>query len=531
MRLTCALLCVLAASGWDAPATGSGETTATGVVFHDANRNGTRDVGEAGVPRVRVSNGRDVVLTDEHGCYRLPVDDDTVIFVIKPRDWMTPVNDLNLPRFYYIHKPGGSPKLKYPGVAPTGPLPASIDFPLRKRPEPDRFRVLVFGDTQTENVEQLNYLAHDVVEDVIGPGTDAAFGLSLGDLVSDRLELFEPLNRTIALIGIPFYNAPGNHDIDHESPDDDHCDETFESIYGPPYYSFDYGPVHFVVLDNIVWYGPTEQQRRHSGCGLGERQLAFVRNDLRLVPKERLVVLAMHVPITAIAERRELFEILAEHPHTLSFSAHTHRQQHFFLGEARGWPGPQPHHHINFATACGCWWRGAPDEVGIPHATMECGAPNGWSLVTFDRQRYSVAFKAARRPADYQMNISAPEAVPAAKAGETEVLVNVFAGSERSTVEMRVEKGAWTTMKKVARQDPYQLAHNQAEENAHLPRQRRASRAAESPHIWGATLPADLPPGTHLIEVRTTEMFGQTYFGRRIIRVENNQARNLPVET
>ncbi len=299
MRWTCAALCVLTASGWNAPAISNEQTTAVGVVFHDANRNGTRDAGEAGVPGVGVSNGRDVVLSDEHGSYRLPVDDDTIIFVIKPRDWMSPVNDRNLPRFHYIHKPDGSPKLKYPGVAPTGPLPASIDFPLYERPEPDRFRVLVFGDTQTENVEQLNYLAHDVVEEVIGADSGAAFGISLGDLVSDRLELFEPLNRTIALIGIPFYNAPGNHDIDHESPDDEHCDETFESIYGPPYYSFDYGPVHFIMLDNIVWCGPTEKERRHSECGLGERQLTFVRNDLALVPEDRLVVLAMHVPITA----------------------------------------------------------------------------------------------------------------------------------------------------------------------------------------------------------------------------------------
>ncbi len=151
---------------------------------------------------------------------------------------------------------------------------------------------------------------------------------------------------------------------------------------------------------------------------------------------------------------------------------------------------------------------------------MECGTPNGWSIVTFEGDRYSVVFKVARRPADYQMNIFAPEVVPAARAGETEVLVNVFAGSERSTVEMRLGADPWTRMKKAARQDPYQLALNQAEENGHLPRGRRASGAVESPHIWQAWLPADPPPGTHLIEVRTTDMFGQTQSGRRIIRIE-----------
>ena len=39
----------------------------TGVVFHDANANGVRDGGEHGVPQVRVSNGRDVAVTDAQG--------------------------------------------------------------------------------------------------------------------------------------------------------------------------------------------------------------------------------------------------------------------------------------------------------------------------------------------------------------------------------------------------------------------------------------------------------------------------------
>jgi hypothetical protein len=37
---------------------------ASGVVFHDRNRNGARDAFDFGVRGVAVSNGRDVVLTD-----------------------------------------------------------------------------------------------------------------------------------------------------------------------------------------------------------------------------------------------------------------------------------------------------------------------------------------------------------------------------------------------------------------------------------------------------------------------------------
>jgi hypothetical protein len=403
MRSVCAVACLLILAPLSGLAGQADPTTATGLVFHDANHNGVRDADEPGIAGVRVSNGREIVLTDQGGAYRLPIDDDTILFVIKPRGWMTRVDQLNLPRFYYIHKPNGSPKLKYPGVAPTGPLPASVDFPLYPQEEPDRFRVIVFGDTQPDSIEEINYLAHDVVEEVIG--TEAAFGFTLGDIVNDRLELHEPLNRVVAHIGIPWYNVMGNHDSDYSSPDDKHSDEHFERVYGPSYYSFDYGPVHFIVLDDIVWHGATEEEKGYYRAGLGERQLDFLGNDLALVPKDRLVVLTMHIPIVQIKERKELFRLLAQHPHTLSFSAHTHIAEHLFLRSEQDWPGEQPHHHINFATACGSWWRGAPDEVGIPHTMMADGGPNGWSIVTFDGIRYSVEFVPARRPRDYQMSL------------------------------------------------------------------------------------------------------------------------------
>ena len=105
--------------------------TARGYVFEDLNRNGVRDQGERGLPRILVSNQREVTVTKKDGSWELPASDDTIFFVVKPSGWMTPVNHHNLPRFYYIHKPKGSPNLKFEGVKPTGPLPASIDFPLK----------------------------------------------------------------------------------------------------------------------------------------------------------------------------------------------------------------------------------------------------------------------------------------------------------------------------------------------------------------------------------------------------------------
>ena len=82
---------------------------ASGTVFNDANGNGQRDPDEKGLAGVGVSNGEAIVETDADGRWQLFVTDDTILFVLKPSGWMTPLNSHKLPQFYYIHKPKGSP--------------------------------------------------------------------------------------------------------------------------------------------------------------------------------------------------------------------------------------------------------------------------------------------------------------------------------------------------------------------------------------------------------------------------------------
>jgi hypothetical protein len=228
--------------------------TATGIVYADANENRVRDQSEKPLADVRVSNGRDVVVTDAEGRYSIPVDNDSIIFVIKPSGYRTVLDQDNLSRFYYNHKPAGSPKLDFPGVDPTGPLPRSIDFPLYPRDEPTAFDVIFFGDPQPRDQKEIDYIAHDVVEDLVG--VKAAFGVTLGDILFDDLTLFDSFNRTLGKIGVPWYNVIGNHDINYASEIDELSDETYERVYGPPYYSFDYGSVHFLVVDDVHWLGP-----------------------------------------------------------------------------------------------------------------------------------------------------------------------------------------------------------------------------------------------------------------------------------
>lgn len=499
---------------------------AKGRVFHDANGNRTYDLGEKLLGGIRVSNGVDIVHTDAEGHYELTVTGDTILFVVKPRGWQAPLNSEHLPQFYYIHKPAGSPELKFPGVEPTGPLPASVDFALYPQDEPDRFQAILLGDTQPRDQKEIDYLAHDVIEELIG--TDASFGVTLGDILFDDLSLFASYTRTVALVGIPWYNVLGNHDINRDAEDDPHSDETFERFFGPSYYSFDYGPAHFLVLDDVEWVVEAdekgEMKKTYRG-GLGDEQMAFIRNDLEGIPEDQLVVLMMHIPLVDVRDRHELYRLIEKRPFSLSVSAHEHYHQHVFISSEDGWNGSKPHHHVINVTACGSWWSGTPDETGIPHTMMRDGAPNGYSIITFDGQDYSLEFKAARRPADYQMNIHAPEVVTASEAGETNVFVNVFAGSERSTVEMRLgPSGAWVPMQRIEEKDPFYVAVYEAEEKIPERKWQKLPEPTVSSHLWKAPLPTGPEPGTHLLYVRTTDMFGHTYTDLRTIRIEG--ARN-----
>ncbi|GIV01204.1 MAG: hypothetical protein KatS3mg015_0034 [Fimbriimonadales bacterium] len=491
---------------------------ASGTVFEDLDRDGVRDAGEPGIPRVRVSNGEQIVSSDRDGRWRLPYDDDTIFFVIKPAGWMTPVDENNLPKFYRIHKPNGSPRLRYGGVAPTGPLPASIDFPLYRRPEGPRFSAILLGDTQTRDIREVGYLREDILDHLVG--TDALFGMTLGDLVFDDLDVLGPYKEAVGRVGIPWYNVLGNHDMNYDAEGDEHSDETFERHFGPSTYSFDVGHVHFVVLDNVYWTVISEGRRSYVG-GLSDEQFHFLEADLRGVPADRLVVLTMHIPIPSMREgdRKRLLGILSKHPHTLSVSAHTHTQEHVFLKEEDGFTGPVPHHHVINVTASGSWWQGSPDERGVPHTTMRDGAPNGWSVFRFDGNRYEIDFYPASRPATWQMNIEVRDRLKRSDEDWNVFYVNVFAGSERSTVRYRLDReGPWEEMEHVRRPDPWYARLYERDRSLTAP-YRPLPAPSDSTHLWEGRLPESLKTGAHLLEVETTDMFGRTFRSYRSFTV------------
>lgn len=496
------------------------QNRANGVVFHDQNGNGSLDSNEKGIPTVAVSNGRDVVMTDDRGRYQLPVDDDTIIFVIKPSGYDLPVDDRNLPQFYYIHKPKGSPELDFAGVKPTGPLPESVNFPLRKATVREEFKMMVFGDPQPYTIEEVEYFDRDIVSEVAGvDGYD--LGISLGDLVGDDLDLFDPYTKSVARVGIPWFNVYGNHDMNFDAADDRYADETFEATFGPATYAFNHGKVHFIVLDDVV-YPRTDGESGYIG-GLTDRQLSFIENDLKQVPKDHLIVLAFHIPIfmpegwgrTYRAEDRDrLFDLLEDYPHTLTLSAHTHYQRLEFFDSEEGWEQVTPHLHYNVGTTSGDWWSGVPDERGIPQTVMRDGTPNGYATIKFEGNQYVFDYKAAGFESSHRMSMWGPNVVPQNSWHSADLYVNYFLGSDSTLVEYRVEgeDNDWNRMARVEEQDPNVARLRQKWDTADqvLPG-KRPSNPINSTHLWKAHVPNNLSLGEHTIEIKVTDMFGRVF--------------------
>ncbi|MCH2134135.1 MAG: calcineurin-like phosphoesterase family protein [Phycisphaerales bacterium] len=498
-----------------------GSTPLKGIVYEDENGNGVRDEREKGLARIRVSNGRDVVLTDVRGRWFLDARPGDTIFVIKPRHWISPLDENGLPQFYRVHNPAGSPtSLKYAGVAPTPADPGSIDFPLQRQDEHGPFSVILIGDPQSRNLTEVDYLARDVVEPMVG--TDAAFGIGLGDLVFDNLDVLPAHNAVMGRTGIPWFNVHGNHDMNFDVPGDELSDETWQRLYGPGTYAFDWGTAHFIVIDDVIYNGDGKYQG-----GFTEDTLTFIEEDLKHIGRETLVVLVMHIPLTGTRNADDLLRLIADRPNTVSISAHYHKQRHEFMDFPADVGRDTPHHHLIAGTACGCWWKGEPDEYGIPHAMMQCGAPNGHIVLGVENFDYDMRFVAARMDPDQQMHLFVPGSIPESSVGDTPVIANVWLGSSRSRVRMRVDDGPWVDMTHETRADPWcELAYVNESLNR-TPRGRPLGEATPSSHVWVSTLPADLAPGGHVIEVESTDMFGQVDTGHRIFRV-TPEAKSKP---
>ena len=113
-------------------------------------------------------------------------------------------------------------------------------------------------------------------------GEDPVFVIDNGDLVfSGKSNQYRLFDQMLSKISTTVCTAPGNHDIRGNGRD------TYNMLYGPAYYSFDFADSHFVFLDSSP--GWVEKQ------AISDEQYSWLERDLKKAQGKRIFVIT-HIP-------------------------------------------------------------------------------------------------------------------------------------------------------------------------------------------------------------------------------------------
>ncbi|MDR2626533.1 MAG: calcineurin-like phosphoesterase C-terminal domain-containing protein, partial [Dysgonamonadaceae bacterium] len=377
------------------------------------------------------------------------------------------------------------------------------------------FRVAVIGDVQVGDFHEIDYANQTLMPELIDL-KEIDFALFLGDLVNNDPSLFPYVKEMTEQLPYPSRFVFGNHDRDI-GPDGIR-DSIFKVHFGPTHYAFDRNGVHFIVLNNIYPKG----KLGYEGL-ISEEQLDFVRNDLKKIPNDRLLVVCQHIPLVHTKNKQDLIRLFQGRKHILFLSAHTHTLERHFISEEGVFI-----HELIAGTSCGNWWVGERDWNGIPAAMMQCGSPRNYFLINFNKNAYTIQFKGIGKDANKQMNIwvegqdtiSTLTALPNDK---NNIIANIFGASDSTLVMMQIDNGEPVRMAKTAIIDPD--VHRMISWNRSVYptaySKRSALRKLPSPHILTSSFPDGLSPGIHKIKITAKDNFGFEVVGYRTFTVKN----------
>ena len=211
----------------------------------------------------------------------------------------------------------------------------------------DQFSCVVMGDTQPYSNTEIGYVRDSIVTDLLAHDlSDFQCMMLVGDVMGDDLGLLPRFLDIMGSVGLPQYYVHGNHDYDFDATTDAHSGDSWRHLYGPTYYSYDIGQVHFIVLDNVV-YPCTDEDNRIGGRDhcldsadpdyngrVTDTQMEWLANNLALVPEDRLIVLAHHIPFVSFIDSaspkhqtdnvREIYALLRGRPALSLSGPHAH---------------------------------------------------------------------------------------------------------------------------------------------------------------------------------------------------------------
>jgi hypothetical protein len=438
-----------------------------------------------GLANVAVTDGFNVVVTDSKGNYQL-LSNNTAEFV-----------HISIPSGYAFPADKGIARFYQPITQKQGEFKA--DFSLDKLEIDDRkHHFVVWADTQMiskADAEQLKAQSVPDLRDLVQSYPKGALfhGIGCGDLVWDHFELFEDYKHAIGMTGVTFFNVIGNHDMDIDSRSDDYAANTFKKQFGPTYYSFNRGDIHYVTLDDVFFIGAG---KKYIGY-ITENQLQWLEQDLAHVKPGSTVVVSLHIPTNTGAARRtkseesiggvvsnreQLYKILKPYKVHI-MSGHTHFNEH--------WEKDNIMEH-NHGTVCGAWWTGP---------ICGDGTPSGYGVYEVDGSELKWYYKSTGFDKDHQVNI-----YPKGKAKEypDEVVANVWNWDPKWKVEWYEDGVMKGLMEQRISNDPWAV---ELYAGPSLPQKHKFVEPTKADHLFVAKPSA----GAKEIMVKATDRFGNIY--------------------
>jgi hypothetical protein len=218
-------------------------------------------------------------------------------------------------------RPGGAPE-PIAAPAPQGPVPWTSLAPLR---EPEEFRFVVVTDRTGEHRDGVFESAMPRIN-LVRP----EFVVSVGDLIEgyteDPLVLdreWDEIEAAVATLQMPFFYAPGNHDMSNAV-----MAEAWHARFGPSYYHFSYRGVLFVVLNSELFGMVHDPKTPLPGPWTQAGQMAWLERVLAENAGARWTFVFLHQPLWDAKEPGpdwlRVEELLGQRPYTV-FAGHYHR--------------------------------------------------------------------------------------------------------------------------------------------------------------------------------------------------------------
>ena len=292
--------------------------------------------------------------------------------------------------------------------------------------------------------------------------------------------------------GIDYRYVIGNHDMTNYGRSFETSMKNYGDMYGPAWYSFNVGDVHYIVLNDNFYVG-----RDYFYIGyIDERQLQWLERDLSYVQPGSRVVVSLHIQTTNDKSDRDAFQYgiigdnlcnkpafysMLEPYKTTILSGHSHTADFEQISENI--------FEINVAGFCGAWWCG---EVCID------GAPAGYKIFDMDGNEMEWIYKGCGHPLDYQVKVYTDhEWYPG------QIVANVWDFDPEWKVEYYEDGVKVCDMERFKAQDP--LAVELYKDPSSL--KRSWVYAAPTENMFKATI----SEGAKTLEVRVTNRFGKTF--------------------